>query len=297
VPRCHGYGPGRILAAVPFGTAGAVLVAALVALISVPAGAQQDPVGVAQARADRAANTYLDALIRSLELNAEIAGLEQELAGLEVQITDLRGRARGRAVEAYKRSGTPVEVQFAEDATEMDSARRTVLLDKVNARDNDAAQELGDARDDRRARQQELKAVEQEHADLLNRLKQDEDRLDSELLAAQNARRGPAAPPVDRVAPSADYAPRPGEHPQHNSHFLVCTRGIESGGNYRAYNGSGPYLGAYQFLQSTWNSTANHAGRGELVGVDPRDASEYDQDDMAWTLYEWKGKAPWNGRC
>jgi Transglycosylase-like domain len=297
VPRCHGHGPGRVLATVPFGAAGAVLVAALVALAPVPAGAQQDPVGVAQARADRAANTYLDALIRSLELNAEIAGLEQELAGLEVQITDLRGRARGRAVEAYKRSGTPVEVQFADDATEMDSARRTVLLDKVNARDNHAAQELGDARDDRRARQQELKAVEQEHADLLNRLKQEEDRLDSELLAAQNARRGPAAPPVDRLAPSADYAPRPGEHPQHNSHFLVCTRGIESGGNYRAYNGSGPYLGAYQFLQSTWNSTANHAGRGELVGVDPRDASEYDQDDMAWTLYEWKGKAPWNGRC
>jgi Transglycosylase-like domain len=297
VPRCHGHGPGRVLATVPFGAAGAVLVAALVALAPVPAGAQQDPVGVAQARADRAANTYLDALIRSLELNAEIAGLEQELAGLEVQITDLRGRARGRAVEAYKRSGTPVEVQFADDATEMDSARRTVLLDKVNARDIDAAQELGDARDDRRARQQELKAVEQEHADLLNRLKQEEDRLDSELLAAQNARRGPAAPPVDRLAPSADYAPRPGEHPQHNSHFLVCTRGIESGGNYRAYNGSGPYLGAYQFLQSTWNSTANHAGRGELVGVDPRDASEYDQDDMAWTLYEWKGKAPWNGRC
>jgi hypothetical protein len=297
VPRCHGHGPGRVLATVPFGAAGAVLVAALVALAPVPAGAQQDPVGVAQARADRAANTYLDALIRSLELNAEIAGLEQELAGLEVQITDLRGRARGRAVEAYKRSGTPVEVQFADDATEMDSARRTVLLDKVNARDNHAAQELGDARDDRRARQQELKAVEQEHADLLNRLKQEEDRLDSELLAAQNARRGPASPPVDRLAPSADYAPRPGEHPQHNSHFLVCTRGIESGGNYRAYNGSGPYLGAYQFLQSTWNSTANHAGRGELVGVDPRDASEYDQDDMAWTLYEWKGKAPWNGRC
>jgi hypothetical protein len=56
-------------------------------------------------------------------------------------------------------------------------------------------------------------------------------------------------------------------------------------------------MGAYQFLQSTWNATATQAGRGELVGVDPRDASEYDQDDMAWTLFQSKGKAPWNGRC
>jgi Transglycosylase-like domain len=274
------------------------VVAALVSLLPLPAGAQQDPVAAAQARADKAANVYLDALVRSQQLDAEIAGIEQEVTTLELRVTDLRGRARGRAVEAYKRSGTPVVAQLGDDAPAMDSARRTVLLDLVNARDNNAAQQLADARDDLRTRHQELKTVQQEHADLLNRLKQDEQRLDSELVAAQNARRGPAvAPVVDRVAPSADYAPRPGEHPQHNHPFLVCTRRIESGGNYRAYNGGGPYLGAYQFLQSTWNSTANHAGRGELVGVDPRDASEYDQDDMAWTLFEWKGKGPWNGRC
>jgi hypothetical protein len=259
-------------------------------------------VAAAQARADQAANAYLEALIRSQELDAEIVGLEQEVARLDQHISSLRDRARGRAVEAYKRSSTPV-VALGENSNAMDSARRTVLLDLVNARDNDAAQELGDARDDRRARQQELRAVQQEHADVLNRLKQDEQRLNAELVVAQNARRASAAPPdaaappVDRVAPSADYAPRAGEHPQHNHPFLVCTRDIESGGNYRAYNASGPYLGAYQFLQSTWNSTANHAGRGELVGVDPRDASEYDQDDMAWTLYQWKGKGPWNGRC
>ena len=91
--------------------------------------------------------------------------------------------------------------------------------------------------------------------------------------------------------------PQPGENPHHNDPFLVCTRGIESKGNYQAYNPSGPYYGAYQFTQGTWDSTANHAGRGDLVGVDPRNASEYDQDEMAWTLYQWKGKGPWNGRC
>jgi hypothetical protein len=193
----------------------------------------------------------------------------------------------------------------------MDSARRTVLIDLLNARDDDAATELRDSRDDLEAQREELKSAQQQHADLLDRLKGEERRLNAELVAAQNARRAAAAPPVDRPAPSADrpapsadrpapsadYVARPGEHPQHNDPWMVCTRRIESGGNYQAYNASGPYLGAYQFTQSTWNSTANHAGRGELVGVDPRNASEYDQDDMAWTLYQWRGKGPWGGRC
>jgi TolA-binding protein len=301
------------------GALAGVLVAALAAVVAVPASAQQgdggtdQTVAAAQARADQAANAYLDALIRAQKVDAEITELEQSLATLEQRVAELRDKARGRAVEAYKRSGTPLEVQLGDGASAMDSARRTVLLDLLNARDEDAASELRDSRDDLEAHRQELRSAQQQHADLVNRLKEDEQRLNAELVTAQNERRrvsasavsasavsasaAPAGGRASAPAPSADYAPSAGEHPQHNHPFLVCTRGIESGGNYRAYNAGGPYLGAYQFLQSTWNSTANHAGRGELVGVDPRDASEYDQDDMAWTLYEWKGKAPWNGRC
>jgi transglycosylase-like protein len=259
-------------------------------------------VASAQARADQAANAYLDALMRSEQLDAEVAQLEQSIATFEQQVAELRDRARDRAVEAYKRSGTPA-VQLGRDATAMDSARRTVLLDVLNERDASAATQLRDARDRLDARRQELKTAQQEQADLVSRLKEEEQRLNGDLVAAQNVRRRvvpvTAGASADRgvPTPTVDYAPRPGEHPQHNDPWMVCTRGIESGGNYRAYNASGPYYGAYQFTQSTWNSTANHAGRGELVGVDPRDASEYDQDDMAWTLYQWKGKGPWGGRC
>lgn len=282
---------------------------ALAAVASGPASAQQgdgsaDPaVAAAQARADQAANAYLDALIRSEQLDAEVAQLEQSIAVFEQRVAELRGTARDRAVQAYKRSGTPVTVKLGDSSTAMDSARRTVLLDVLNARDNSAAAQLRDARDHLDAHRQELKAAQQEQADLVSRLKDEEQRLNGDLVAAQNQRRRvtplAAAASADRgvPTPTVNYAPRPGEHPQHNSPFLTCTRSIESGGNYRAYNASGPYYGAYQFTQSTWNSTANHAGRGELVGVDPRDASEYDQDDMAWTLYQWKGNAPWGGRC
>src|SRR2546430_13485437 len=68
----------------------------------------------------------------------------------------------------------------------------------------------------------------------------------------------------------------PISHPMHDQPFLVCTSTRESHGNYQAYNPAGPYMGAYQFLQSTWNSTANHAGRTELIAVPPNTASEYD---------------------
>ncbi len=279
-------------------TLAGLLVAALAFVTATPAGAQQDPVAEAQARADRAGSAYIDALAKTQRLDAEIIELEATVISLEQRVIELRTATQGRAVEAYKRSATPVDALFGDGPAVMDSARRTVLVDLVNAHDEDAATQLRHARDELQARQQALKETRQQHANLLSRLKADEERLNAELVAAQNRRRAAAgAPAAAGLAPSADYVPRPGEHPRHNDPFLVCTRRIESGGNYQAYNASGPYLGAYQFNQSTWNATANNAGRGELVGVDPRNASEYDQDDMAWTLYEWRGKGPWGGRC
>jgi hypothetical protein len=288
------------------GAVAGLAVVALAVFAAAPAGAQQGPSGGAdqgiadaQARADKAASAYIDALVKSQQVDAEVAEIQQSMAGLEQRVAELRGTTQVHAVEAYKRSGTPVVALLVNDAPAMDSARRTVLLDLLNTRDDDAAAQLRKARDGLQSRQHDLQDAQQQHGVLLTQLKSEEDRLNAELSAAQNQRRGASAsaPAGGALAPLTDYVPRPGEHPRHNDPFLVCTRGIESHGNYQAYNASGPYLGAYQFTQSTWNSTANHAGRGELVGVDPRDASEYDQDDMAWTLFEWKGKSPWGGRC
>ena len=71
-------------------------------------------------------------------------------------------------------------------------------------------------------------------------------------------------------------------------HLIRC----ESRGNYRAYNPAGPYLGAFQFNQSTWNGVASrHYPR--LQGVDPRDASPADQHRMAYALHGERGWQPW----
>ena len=90
--------------------------------------------------------------------------------------------------------------------------------------------------------------------------------------------------------------PTGGMSGHHNDPFLVCTRARESGGNYGVATGNG-YYGAYQFLPATWDTTAAHAGRMDLVGVLPSRAAASDQDDIAWALYQWQGKGPWGGRC
>ncbi|HEX4493770.1 MAG TPA: hypothetical protein VH914_21390 [Acidimicrobiia bacterium] len=90
----------------------------------------------------------------------------------------------------------------------------------------------------------------------------------------------------------------------HMNPFLVCTRSHESShtppaydNGYQAVNPSGTYRGAYQFSRSTWNNAALRAGRLDLVGVDPAQASIPDQDLLALDLYHWQGAGPWMGRC
>jgi muramidase (phage lysozyme) len=80
--------------------------------------------------------------------------------------------------------------------------------------------------------------------------------------------------------------------------FLSCVRNRESGGNYGIYNSGGSgAAGGYQFMPGTWNSIAASVGRGDLVGVDPAQASPGDQDAMAQALYAQQGAGPWGGGC
>ena len=58
-----------------------------------------------------------------------------------------------------------------------------------------------------------------------------------------------------------------------------------------------PQFGLTLAFPTTWNVTATHVGRLDLVGASPNHASEYDQDEMAWALYNWQGNDPWGGRC
>ena len=73
---------------------------------------------------------------------------------------------------------------------------------------------------------------------------------------------------------------------------LARLRNCESHGNYAVVSKSGKYRGAYQFSQSTWNSTAKNF-LPSYVGVDPAKAPPHIQDAMARVLWKHSGPSPW----
>jgi hypothetical protein len=120
---------------------------------------------------------------------------------------------------------------------------------------------------------------------------------DAQAVEPTASTSGPVVPvPVVDTTPVVAPPTQSAVSPYHDEPFLVCTRAHESNGDYSVVSGSG-YYGAYQFLPTTWNATAAHAGRLDLVGVLPSVAAPADQDDLAWALYLWQGNSPWGGRC
>jgi hypothetical protein len=79
--------------------------------------------------------------------------------------------------------------------------------------------------------------------------------------------------------------------------FLQCVLQAESGGNYAAVSPNGLYMGGFQFSQTTWNAAAQLAGRPDLIGVPPNQASPADQDALAIALYAADGQTPWYDPC
>lgn len=114
--------------------------------------------------------------------------------------------------------------------------------------------------------------------------------------AAAAAAANPGAPAPEAVP----EAPAPTDDPLqqlsiYDQQFFQCVRWRESRGNYGAVNSSSGAGGAYQLLQSTWNNTVVHMGRGDLIGMRPNYASVHDQDMVAVHLLQWYGRSPWAG--
>ncbi len=69
-------------------------------------------------------------------------------------------------------------------------------------------------------------------------------------------------------------------------------RYCEATGDYTAVNPTGRYRGAYQFSTTTWDWIAG-IYHERLVGVDPAAAAPADQDAMARSLYNLRGRGQW----
>lgn len=214
-------------------------------------------------------------------------------------LLDSAGAVSQEAFEANRAAAEELRARRAElDATRGELDETLGTLEEESARLDgllaDAESEYQTLEARRREEQARAAAEAQARAERASRAEAERAAAPSSPAPASEAAPPPSASPAPAPAPPPGNG---GTHPQHDHPFLACTRARESGGNYSVVNPAGPFYGAYQFLQSTWNATANHAGRSGLVGVVPSSVSPYDQDDMAWTLYQWQGKGPWGGRC
>jgi hypothetical protein len=278
-----------------------------------PSGSGDPTVTALRQQADAASGTYFAALTRYQTLSAQITALDAQLPQLRSETAARLQAAQGRAVTAYENAGSAQLGVIITSDDALTAARRAQWLSALNARDNHALTELKKTTGLLRDEERDLKTAQTAQASTLQTLDAQGRDIDAKLTAAVSRERqlaaaaatAAAAPAAatsgtGRAAPAApaaspNYTPAPGQNPHHNDPFLTCVRGRESGGNYSVVNPAGPYLGAYQFLQSTWDSTANHAGRTSLIGVPANQASPNDQDDIAWDLYQWQGGGPWTG--
>jgi peptidoglycan hydrolase CwlO-like protein len=298
------------------------------------AGAQSTQEQIAQTRAeiDATAQEWFEHTADAQRLADEIAQLEQRVAADKDHAARVADVARDRAVEIYIGGDDDLAgVLAADDA--LDSARRAELIDRANADGQQAIAELTEVTADLDAQRAQLEDRKAEQEAVGAQLKEKQAELEDQLAALQaqanreaeaaraataakakqqaaaaasaSAARAaprkatPAPPPsaaVDAPAPASATPAVSSGGSHRDDPFLACTRARESGGNYAAVNPSG-YYGAYQFSPSTWNVTASHAGRVDLVGVLPSRAAPADQDELAWVLYQWQGSRPWGGRC
>jgi peptidoglycan hydrolase CwlO-like protein len=317
--------------------AAALVTIALLLGLAAPASAQTTgsstpSVADLRAQADRLSSQYFATLASFAQADAAVRENAAEVADLKGKAASAKDAARERALLAYKSSGSGLSAIISGDTT-TDAARRVKLVDTVNQHDRSAYKRFQSAAKELKAKQQALRDARKAQEQALSDLKAQGAALDAKLAEAQQREQAAAAaaqaqaqaqtpstqaqaqptpaaaaattttaPPTPTTTPPAPIPPSgytgtPGTSPHHDDPYLSCVRGRESGGNYGVVNPAGPYLGAYQFLEATWNAAASHAGRGDLVGVPANTASPYDQDEVAWALYQWQGTAPWGGHC
>jgi peptidoglycan hydrolase CwlO-like protein len=296
--------------------------APVVGVAATTAPASAGDVSHLRASIDVVAQRWFDAQADVQRLDQKIVANEQRIKDLDARARELKVEATARAVDMYVGKPNPVAVLTSDSA--LDSARRVELAERANAKNTETFESLTALTRELRVQRATLTHQRDAKRNALHSLASNRATLDTQLedarlAAAVRNNRATSSTRVNRTSStgvatgpptSAEPAPAPapvvvvaapaapqGVHPMHDHPFLVCTRNRESRGIYTVVSASGLYYGAYQFLKTTWDVTALHAGRPSLVGVVPNTASEYDQDDLAWALYRWQGNSPWGGRC
>jgi murein DD-endopeptidase MepM/ murein hydrolase activator NlpD len=172
-----------------------VLLALTVVVAAVPAGPAgggtevddlENRVAAAEEAATAAVVRYEEAWSAWAALDNEIVALEASIAEAETASAGLQVAAERRAVNAYLGHDQSLGL-YLQDGSVLDASRRATFLDRINAADNAAIDELADLEDELSARRDELEGKREEQAQALEELKAEEARLTSELEASQVA--------------------------------------------------------------------------------------------------------------
>jgi Transglycosylase-like domain len=302
------------------------------ALAGAPGGAgAQASQSVADARAeiDTTAGQWFAAQTEAANLDLRIQTLTKTMATMNRRVDQLRVVANARSVELYESNSQMLDGIIGDSPIEI--GRRAALIGQANSDGQHTIDQLQASISDLDSQRTDLRNAEATQTQTMHYLSGRRRTLDTQLISLEEQTSkvastdavavihrtsqpsttaaptrptvialtsAPTPPPASTSTSTGPAAPPDtGQvNPHHNDPFLVCTRARESNGDYSVVSSSG-YYGAYQFAPTTWNVTASHAGRLDLVGVLPSHASPYDQDQMAWTLYQWQGDGPWGGRC
>lgn len=136
--------------------------------------------------ADDITARYNDAYNHYEQINNDIARVEDQIDTGEARAAELHDIVQRRAVEAYM-SGGPDITELLVGGDVLDSIRRVELLDRANAKDDDAIAEYGALTEDLRVQRSELQATRGEQQDLLDVLDAEAEGLAEQLQAAQQA--------------------------------------------------------------------------------------------------------------
>jgi Transglycosylase-like domain len=282
----------------------------------------QSQVESARRAANAEAGRYMTALNDFQRLRSQAGGVEASITDGEQRAALLRRIVQKRAARAYVSAGSSLPSLLTVGDLP-DLMRSDKLLATANVKDSDALSLLSSQQADLRVQRDDLRQLEAQRGTALADLQRVSKRADSLLATAlkskqdvqarlnaqaaanratQAVRSSARSTGANRAAPAKTIAVAAppgngGTGSHHDDPFLSCVRRRESNGNYGVVNPRGPWYGAYQFLASTWNVAARHAGRIDLVGVIPSQAAPSDQDDVAWSLYQWQGAGPWGGGC
>jgi hypothetical protein len=219
---------------------------------------------------------------RLTQAQSALIQAETELAGAERRQEEARLKLVVHAQLAYATGGSASIVGRMTQGSGDDIVARTTYLRMVHGEDRLAIGRLRSTREDLQLRRASLAEANQKAGDEAAALARDKGALDHALASQQavydtvtgdlaalvaaeqrkaadaearraaQARARPVVVPVGSVAPIAvaPVAPvAPAGSPLSMDEAFACIRQLESGNNYAAPNG-----GAYQFLDSTWQS-------------------------------------------